>query len=662
VIALPVPLEMEDMMEKQIRDEMSRDSLHIEKGRTTATALEEGSSISNITFDDECTFPYGGGAIIASALKRNASVTDVDFLGYCDEPLCNTLAEVLFCNSTLQTLAVHAATRASVRWLSSIFLCLGMNTTLKSLSVCTFNKFGDELGAAIVNANTVDAGVLPSDETDLSANSDGKSSSTSRNRYLYLWVALAVVLIGDRIPMCNASMNPKSGGGSTLLESPAIDEELNICQQTGKRDEISLQASCSSLRNIRIAIAYDSSFCATFGGADGAKREVERIVAMASSWYSGPGLCVQLQLVSLEGHCNSRTDPYNRGDIASGSPDGMLGFFANYWHTNRSNVSRDTAHLFRTQSFTNVSVGCAFNRSLCSSRAYGVNAFPPNLSAVQRASIFAHELGHNAGADDLYTTVGKSIMEQILQKNVSKDGFSQASKDEILNYMNRPSVSCIESVVAPAPPGDDCGNDEIFVEIKLKTDNHAAETSLALTRSDGSAVTSGRNGSENNRAYTLWYCVPANDCYTVTINESEGDGMCCGYGQGSFEVNVEGQRIGGGGEFGFQDSVSFGRCSVEVGLSLRTDGYPEGTRVSLTNQSTGERLWSYSFSKANTKYRAFASVDPKGCYVFEVTDSFADDLRWKFGSGGFDLIYDERVLQSGTSFGSCVSYNLGEGC
>jgi hypothetical protein len=43
------------------------------------------------------------------------------------------------------------ATRASGRWLSPTFRSLGMNTTLKSLSACIFDKFGDELCTSIRN-------------------------------------------------------------------------------------------------------------------------------------------------------------------------------------------------------------------------------------------------------------------------------------------------------------------------------------------------------------------------------------------------------------------------------------------------------------------------------------------------------------------------------
>jgi hypothetical protein len=117
----------------------------------TANALEEGSSIVDITFDLDCSFPDGGIAVIADALKINASVTNVKFLGNFDGPLCNTLAAVLLCNSTLQNLTVYPRTPARGRWLSPIILSLGMNTTLKSLSVSIGDEFGDELCVAIRN-------------------------------------------------------------------------------------------------------------------------------------------------------------------------------------------------------------------------------------------------------------------------------------------------------------------------------------------------------------------------------------------------------------------------------------------------------------------------------------------------------------------------------
>jgi hypothetical protein len=115
-----------------------------------AVSLEEGSSITDITFDDQRTFPDVGRSVIANALKTNVTVTDVEFRGDSDDLFCSTLAAVLLCNSTLQNLTLRLPDEsAGGRWLSSMFLSLGMNTALKSLSVGTFDKLGDELCAAI---------------------------------------------------------------------------------------------------------------------------------------------------------------------------------------------------------------------------------------------------------------------------------------------------------------------------------------------------------------------------------------------------------------------------------------------------------------------------------------------------------------------------------
>jgi hypothetical protein len=90
----------------------------------TANALEVGSSLIDVSFQHGCSFTDGGRAIIANALKRNASVTSIKLLDDCDEPFCNSLAAVLLCNSTLREVTLKLPEDDCGRWLSSIFLSL----------------------------------------------------------------------------------------------------------------------------------------------------------------------------------------------------------------------------------------------------------------------------------------------------------------------------------------------------------------------------------------------------------------------------------------------------------------------------------------------------------------------------------------------------------
>ena len=51
--------------------------------------------------------------------------------------------------------------------------------------------------------------------------------------------------------------------------------------------------------------------------------------------------------------------------------------------------------------------------------------------------------------------------------------------------------------------------------------------------------------------------LPVDSCYTLTVNDSYGDGICCGYGQGSFELSSGGEVLVSGGEFGSTVSLDF---------------------------------------------------------------------------------------------------------
>jgi hypothetical protein len=174
----------------------------------TADALEERSSVTDVTFDNECTFPDGGRALIVKALKTNETVTDVQFLDDCDEPFCDTLAAVLLCNSTLQNLALRLPEGiASGRWLSPIFLSLGTNTTLKSLFVSILDKLGDKLCAAIRNGlaknSTLEElslhDILPSDDDGVISARTALSFLSTNSTLMSLTVSFAQYQEGSYI-------------------------------------------------------------------------------------------------------------------------------------------------------------------------------------------------------------------------------------------------------------------------------------------------------------------------------------------------------------------------------------------------------------------------------------------------------------------------------
>jgi hypothetical protein len=121
--------------------------------QATANALIEGTEMIDLDFTN-CSLPAGEcAAILANGLSRNTSVAKILVASRFDEALNGALAEALLSNSTLQELDFEVFPfddnpRAVVDW-SPIFLALGKNTGLQTLSLDMYNSMDESLCAAI---------------------------------------------------------------------------------------------------------------------------------------------------------------------------------------------------------------------------------------------------------------------------------------------------------------------------------------------------------------------------------------------------------------------------------------------------------------------------------------------------------------------------------
>merc|ERR1711953_1486779 len=108
----------------------------------------------------------------------------------------------------------------------------------------------------------------------------------------------------------------------------------------------------------------------------------------------------------------------------------------------------------------------------------------------------------------------------------------------------------------PTPSPTPCQGKEMTLE--LTTDNYGSETSWDVKNSDGDTLGSG-SGYSSGTQYTEEVCINEfnGECLTFTIKDSYGDGICCSYGQGSYEVFFDGDSVKSGGEFGSSESTDF---------------------------------------------------------------------------------------------------------
>lgn len=102
--------------------------------------------------------------------------------------------------------------------------------------------------------------------------------------------------------------------------------------------------------------------------------------------------------------------------------------------------------------------------------------------------------------------------------------------------------------------GGDCSDNELTLNIT--TDNYPAETTWSIT-SGNTTVASGGSYANANTSYSEDICLP-DGCYTFTINDSYGDGICCSYGNGSYTlIASDGSTVVTGGNFATSESTNF---------------------------------------------------------------------------------------------------------
>ena len=73
------------------------------------------------------------------------------------------------------------------------------------------------------------------------------------------------------------------------------------------------------------------------------------------------------------------------------------------------------------------------------------------------------------------------------------------------------------------------------VQLNLVTDNYAMETSWVLLDKNNNIIDSG-DSLTNNTLFQSYYCLGF-ECYKFVINDSQGDGFCCNFGNGYFSIN-----------------------------------------------------------------------------------------------------------------------------
>lgn len=95
------------------------------------------------------------------------------------------------------------------------------------------------------------------------------------------------------------------------------------------------------------------------------------------------------------------------------------------------------------------------------------------------------------------------------------------------------------------------------VKLVLRTDNAPQDITWDVKNSLGVAVATGGPYTAPNTINQLTITLPQADCYTFTIYDAGGNGICCANGTGVYEISSGGTIIKQGGQFGYSESSEF---------------------------------------------------------------------------------------------------------
>ncbi len=216
------------------------------------------------------------------------------------------------------------------------------------------------------------------------------------------------------------------------------------------------------------------------------------------------------------------------------------------------------------------------------------------------------------------------------------------------------------------------GDSELTVDLTL--DNYPGETSWDIVDNTTGGIIAESPVYENGgSSHSQTFCILSSSCYTFTIYDEYGDGICCSYGDGSYTLTVDGTEIATGGDFNESESVSVdaqtpGLSDITfcTGETIDWDTSADGTfsllPADIDNSTTGDHSVTYTINEGGT-------CEASETFTVSVVDNTLDitpeditvcqgeSINFPAGSGTFSPATVDNTIAATTT----VTYTINEG-
>ena len=134
--------------------------------------------------------------------------------------------------------------------------------------------------------------------------------------------------------------------------------------------------------------------------------------------------------------------------------------------------------------------------------------------------------------------------------------------------------------------GTDSYSSTTEVRLTIVPDNYGSETTWTFSDTSGVLYSGGPYTNNDSTPINEVFPVSVDECYSFVINDAYSDGICCGFGIGSYELRTDDDTvIFSGGEFGASEETqisTFALSNDEYFINNAISLYPNPTSTQLT--------------------------------------------------------------------------------
>ncbi len=221
------------------------------------------------------------------------------------------------------------------------------------------------------------------------------------------------------------------------------------------------------------------------------------------------------------------------------------------------------------------------------------------------------------------------------------------------------------------------GTEDAVITVNVTTDNFPGETTWEVVEQGGGVAGSGGPYSQPATLFTQDVPVCSGSCYDFTIFDAFGDGICCGFGMGSYEVLFNGTLVGSGGDFADSETTAnIGGCGggggnlcqagqedAVITVEVTTDNFPGETTWELDEQGGGVVATGGPYADPATLFTTDVPVCSTSCYDFTIFDAFGDGICCGFGMGSYSVFFNGTLVVTGGDFADLeTTTDIGGGC